>query len=257
MIIIPRLARKNLNTPFLHVMVQGVNKEYIFNDKKHIEKYLEIISENKKNYNFTIIAYCIMNNHAHFLIYVENIEELGKFMHKCNLLYARMYNEEKKRVGVLFRNRYQTEPIYDIKYLINCIKYIHNNPIKAGMVSACEDYKYSTYKDYINNTGVTQSQIMKKIFGDKCDYSQMFREAPERRLIDVEKEEKNTIEEYIIGGIRQYIKEFSNDISEILSNREKLKKLVIYLKDNCGLSYVEIRNFFEMSKGAMDSLKRC
>ena len=238
-------------------MVQGVNKEYIFNDKKHIEKYLEIINENMKDYNLTIIAYCIMNNHAHFLMYVEDIEELGKFMHKSNFLYARMYNEEKKRVGVLFRNRYQTEPIYDVKYLINCIKYIHNNPVKAGMARACEDYQYSSYKDYINNTGVSQSKIMKKIFGDNCNYSQMFRETAERRLADVEKEEKNTIEGYIVGGIRQYIKEFSDDISEILSNREQFKRLVRYLKEKFGLRYVEIRDFFGMSKGAMDSLKRC
>ena len=96
----PRLARKDLNTPFLHVMVQGVNKEYIFNKNEYIEKYLEIINKYQQNYTFTIISYCMMNNHAHFLVYAEDINELGKFMHKVNLLYAQFYNksqEYKKR----------------------------------------------------------------------------------------------------------------------------------------------------------------
>lgn len=52
-------------------MVQGVNKEYIFYKEEYIEKYLEIMEENIKDYNFEIIAYCMMNNHAHFLVYPE------------------------------------------------------------------------------------------------------------------------------------------------------------------------------------------
>ncbi len=82
MVIIPRIARNNLNTPFLHVMVQGVNKEYIFYKKEYIEKYLKLIEENLEKYDLTIMAYCMMNNHAHFLIYTENVEKFGKFMHQ-------------------------------------------------------------------------------------------------------------------------------------------------------------------------------
>ena len=100
----PRIARKDLNTPFLHVMVQGVNKEYIFENEQNIKKYLKIIKENKNNYKFEILAYCIMNNHAHFLVYTKDIKLFGKFMHITNLLYAKMYNKENNRVGVLFRN---------------------------------------------------------------------------------------------------------------------------------------------------------
>ena len=64
MISIPRVARKDLNTLFLNIIVQGVNKEYIF----YSEKYIKIINDNIKDYKITIIAYCIMNNHAYFLL---------------------------------------------------------------------------------------------------------------------------------------------------------------------------------------------
>ena len=179
----------------------------------------------------------------------------GKFMQKTNLLYAQMYNREEKRYGVLFRNRYRTEPIYNIKYLINCIKYIHNNPVKANIVEKCEDYKYSSYIDYKNNTGATQSKIMKEIFGDKCNYLQLFNESYEKRYMDVDEENTEMIKEYILEGIREFKKEELVDTIEILSNREIFKKMINFLKEMCGLKYREIRDFFEISKGTMDLLK--
>ena len=251
----PRIARKNLNTPFLHVMVQGVNKEYIFDSNERIELYLRIINENIRDYELTIMAYCMMNNHAHFLVYVEDIKELGKFMHKCNLQYAQIYNREKNRVGVLFRNRFQTEPIYNEKYLINCIKYIHQNPVKAKMVNKCEDYKYSSYNDYKNNVGITQSKIVKELFGEKCDYIKLFQESFNKRQMDIVEEQVDT-EDYIAEGIKGYQAESSKSLIEILSNRETFKNLIFFLKENCGLKYEEIKNYFKISRGTMDSLKR-
>ena len=251
----PRQARKDLDTPFIHVMIQGVNMEYIFYKKEYIEKYMEIMKKNQQDYDFTIIAYCMMNNHAHFLVYTEDIKGFGKFMQKTNLIYAQMYNKEEKRCGVLFRNRYQTEPIYNIKYLINCIKYIHDNPVKAKMVKKCEDYKYSSYNDYKNNTGVTQSKIMVDIFGNKCNYVQLFEESYEKRYIDIKEKNYDRTREYILEGIREFKKGEVLEIVEILSNREIFKKLIYFLKENCGFKYIEIQKFFEIPRGTMDLLK--
>ena len=96
--IIARVARKDLNSQFIHVMVQGVNKEYIFKNKEYIESYLNIVNENIIKYELTIIAYCIMNNYANFLVYTEDIEQLGKFMLKVNLLYSNLYNQIEKKM---------------------------------------------------------------------------------------------------------------------------------------------------------------
>ena len=130
----PRKARKDLDAKFLHIMIQGINKEYIFEKEKYIKMYLSIFNNYIKQYEITLISYCIMNSHAHFLIHTLNIKELGSFMQKVNLVFSQRYNELENRVGVIFRNRYKAEPIYDKKYLINCIKYIHNNPVKAKIV---------------------------------------------------------------------------------------------------------------------------
>ena len=89
----PRIARKDSKSSFYHVMVQGINKEYIFDTDFNIKKYIELIVSKIYRSNIEILAYCIMNNHAHFLIYCEKIEELSKFMQKLNTSYSRFYNK--------------------------------------------------------------------------------------------------------------------------------------------------------------------
>ena len=110
-------------------MVQGINREYIFKDNQTKEVYISILKNKKEEYSVEIIAYCIMNNHAHFLIFSENVNYLSKFMQRVNTSYARFYNKENNRVGYVFRDRYNSQPIYNHTQLYNCIKYIHNNPI--------------------------------------------------------------------------------------------------------------------------------
>lgn len=237
-------------------MVQGVNKEYIFDRDDYINKYMKIIGDNKKDYKFTIIAYCVMNNHAHFLVYVEDMKDFEKFMHICNLQYAQFYNKENNRVGVLFRNRYQIEPIYNTKYLINCIKYIHNNPVKAGIALRCGDYQYSSYNEYMKNIGVTQTKIMKEIFGLNCDYNLLFKESFDKKFMDIHNEDKNVVDQYILEGINEFKKINNKKTYELLSNRKVLKDLIKFLYDQCGLKYIDIRNFLKITRGTMDSLKR-
>ena len=255
MIIIPRIARNKLNAPFLHVMVQGINKEYIFYKNDYIEKYLKIFLKNKNEHTFDLIAYCIMSNHAHFLIYTEDITDFGIFMKETNQSFAQIYNEKEERYGVVFRNRYKTEPIYDKKYLINCIKYIHNNPVEAKIVSKCEDYPYSSFKEYVCNGKITKSKIMIKVFGENLDYAKMFNQTFDRRFMDIEESDEDIQKKYIIEGIREFIKEKNIELAKIFCNSIYFKEMVIFLYEECRIKYVEIRNFFEISKGAMDYLK--
>ena len=251
----PRKARQEIKSKFLHIMIQGINREYIFNKEKDAKIYLNILKEKIKKIDVYIISYCMMNNHAHFLVYTEDMDSFSKFMHKINLLFAQMYNKKENRCGVLFRNRYRTEPIYNKKYIVNCIKYIHNNPVKAKMVSACEEYKYSSYSDYINNTGVTESKIVKEIFGSKCNFKEIFEEVLNIEFMDIDKASKEEKIEYIQDGIRKFEKNHKKKTFEIMTNRNLLKELINYLNSVCGIKYKEIRNFFEIPRGTMDKLK--
>ena len=84
-------------------MVQGMNKEYIFENEKYILKFKELIIKKLEESNIEILAYCIMNNHAHFIIYTEKTEYLSKYMQRLNISYGRFYNKLKKRVGFVFK----------------------------------------------------------------------------------------------------------------------------------------------------------
>lgn len=95
----PRLPRNNIKTSYFHVMVQGIDKEYIFNRKIDIKYYISILYELKDELNIKIIAYCIMNNHAHLLIHTNDVSNLTKYMHKTNTKYAIYYNKIHDRVG--------------------------------------------------------------------------------------------------------------------------------------------------------------
>ena len=251
----PRIARKSIETPFLHVMVQGVNKEYIFNNDEYIKMYLELIEKNKVEYDVTILAYCVMNNHAHFLMYIEDKEKFGKFMHQINFKYAKMYNKIEKRCGVLFRNRYQSEQICDRKYLINCIKYIHENPVKAGIVRDAGDFKYSSYNNYINNVGECQSPIMKEIFGENCDYQKIFKKVQDMRFMDNEKK-RDDLEYYMKAAINEFVVINKVDLVDIFADRKILKLMIRDLKKKYNYSYAEICEFFEITKSRLESLKK-
>ncbi|MBQ9279901.1 MAG: transposase [Clostridia bacterium] len=248
----PRKARKDLNTPYIHVMVQGINKEYIFDEEKYLKTYLQYMKEGKSDEQFVLLAYCMMNNHAHFLFWINDFDSFEKYMHKNNLKFALKYNKEKNRCGVVFRNRYQVEPIYDNSHLKNCIKYIHNNPVKAKMVSKCEDYPYSSYNEYVHNVGVANNHILKEIFGTECNYVELFEGTYDRKFIDCEG--SSEVEDYIISGIAEFVKRSNWDLLQIFSERTVLKKLIFFLKNECNLSYKEIRDYLEMPRGLLNSM---
>lgn len=97
---IPRIARKYLNTSFFHVIVQGIGKEYIFKNEIYIRQYLKLINKYSKELNIIIIAYCMMNNHAHFLIETEHKEKMSQLMQKTNSIFAKYYNYKIGRAHV-------------------------------------------------------------------------------------------------------------------------------------------------------------
>ena len=147
----PRMARKIIETPYCHIIVQGINKEYIFKEINLKKAYIKIIKRNLIDEKIKIISYCVIDNHAHFLIYTENINYLTKFMQKTNTSYAKLYNKIYNRVGYVFRDRYFSQMILNETQLYNCISYIHYNPVMANLVAKLEDYGYSSYREYIGN----------------------------------------------------------------------------------------------------------
>ena len=213
----PREARNYHNGNLYHVMVQGINKEKIFD--KDIEKkiYIKLMFENAFSNNIKIIAYCIMDNHAHLLLSIKDISSMSNFMKIINLKFAIIYNEIQNRVGVVFRNRFKSELIYDEKYFYNCVRYIHNNPVKAGIVDNAKNYKFSSANNYSLEKVLNQlKEKNNKIENDLEDF------------IDIDKEV--IIDEKIEIIIKKFY--YERNLSEIsLEDKKMLKTLVYELKN--------------------------
>lgn len=170
----PRLSRKKFKSGFFHIIIQGINKEYIFNSKENKEKYLYLMQKYYPKYKIKIVAYCIMDNHAHFIMHTEDIQNISSYMHKINSIYATDYNKNNKRVGYVFRDRYRSQYIYDRDYLFKCIKYVHMNPVKAKLVKKEQDYKYSSYNDFKSKRGYINDELIKLVFRNENNYIELF-----------------------------------------------------------------------------------
>lgn len=249
----PRKARKNLCTSFFHVIVQGVNKEFIFYKEKYRKKYLDILEEAKEKYNLDIIAYAIMYNHAHLLIHTENINMLAKFMKKVNEDYGRYYNFIKERKGHIFRDRYLSEEITSQRYLLNCIVYIHNNPIKSGVATKCENYKYSSYKDYLGMKGFVDKNIIKLILGtDKLDV-EVFRQLHKKNkyyFAEYDDELKQNMEEII----EEFEIRYNMKIEKIVQNPFILKDVLVEIRDRIHISDRKLSEFLKINRNKISKM---
>ncbi len=145
-------------------MVQGIGKEYIFPADEFKGYYLSSVAKYKEFFNVQLLAFCVMGNHAHLLVKIKNIEKLPLFMSSVNSDYAKYYNRIKKRVGYVFRGRYKSEVVKNIKHLLNCIAYIQNNPVKAKLVKEAKDYTYSSYINYLTGNGIIDFKEAKKYY---------------------------------------------------------------------------------------------
>lgn len=234
--VMSRESRQTIKSSFFHVMVQGLNKEYIFNSNIDKKVYLKNIKNIKLQYNIEVIAYCIMDNHAHLLLKVNTTSDLSKFMHKINTLYALYYNKKNNRVGYVFRDRYKSQIIYSEKQLYACINYIHNNPVKAKICNNQSDYKYSSFKEYNANMFFKGGY-----FEDIVDI-----EEKEKNITFLEDEEQKDVE--IKNYINSFLEQNNLDINNLKKNRKQLEILVITLKDEYNIPYRKISEYLNIGR---------
>ena len=237
----PRFPRKSFETLFFHIIVQGINKEYIFYQEEHIKKYIKLLLDSANKYNITLISYCIMNNHAHLLLNVKTIDDMSKYMKSINTSYAKYYNKYENRVGFVFRNRFESEPIYEENYLFNCIAYIHNNPVKAGIVTFPRDYPFSSYNDYLQLKGIATKDTIKLIFGTSTNFLETY------KMIHLSQENfKDFIEDIDYEQVYNYLN--SLDLQIFLSDNFKLKELLIKLTNQYKIPINKISELLHISR---------
>jgi hypothetical protein len=143
-----------------------------------------------------------MDNHAHLLLQ-EREEDIANIMKRINVSYVFYFNKKHKKSGHLFQDRYKSEKIEDDSYLLMAIRYIHRNPIKAGIVKKAEKYKWSSYKAYLGKDTALADTIDKElvlgIFSEdeneaKKEFIKFTKMEEEDKFIEID-EKRNRMEE--------------------------------------------------------------
>ena len=162
----PRQARKKSESGIYHVMLRGINQQQIFEDSEDCDKFIQILQECKAVSGFKLFAYCLMGNHIHLLIKPEK-EPLEQVFKRIGGRYVYWYNVKYQRVGHLFQDRFKSEPVEDDSYFLTVIRYIHQNPVKAGLCKNIKDYKYSSYAEYVSNSWIIDTDFVFDMISNK------------------------------------------------------------------------------------------
>ena len=161
-----RKAREKSSTGIYHVILRGINGQIIFKDNEDYKKLIQTINEYKEISGYEIYAFCLMNNHIHLLM-KEGKEDLGIVFRRIGASYVYWYNRKYKRRGHLFQDRYKREPVEDDKYFLTVLRYIHQNPIKAGIETNISKYPWSSYNEYLGKENICDIKFALDFFADE------------------------------------------------------------------------------------------
>ena len=157
----PRKERKHSETGIYHVMLRGINRQDIFDEDEDYWAFIRALSSIQyrleddlvtKICTCHIYAYCLMPNHVHLLLCEKNWK-VGDVIKSIASSYVLYYNKKYGRTGHLFQDRFKSEPCNDSSYFITLFRYIHQNPVKAGIVKSAKEYRYSSWgNDYLGGS---------------------------------------------------------------------------------------------------------
>ena len=140
---------------YYHVYNRGNNRQDVFFERENylfflrrVRKYLVGDTQETSEVWTTIIAYCLMPNHFHLLVCPHD-DELSRRMQRFSISYTKAMNKRYDRVGSLFQGQFQAVLVDRNEYLLHLSRYLHLNPVEAGLVKRPGDWEFSSYRDYI------------------------------------------------------------------------------------------------------------
>ncbi len=137
---------------FYHVIVRGNQGQNIFSDRQDRIEYLNRVMHYKHKCGFVLYAYVLMSNHVHLLVETTTTP-LSKIMQFLNFTYTRRFNRKYGKTGHLFQGRYKAFLCDRDTYLLALVRYIHLNPVRAGIVRWPHEYEWSSHGDYLGRSG--------------------------------------------------------------------------------------------------------
>ena len=159
----PRAARRLSESGFYHVVLYANGRQNLFEDDADRRAFLGFLAGVSDRSGIRVLAWCLMSNHVHLLL--EDPEGgLAEAMRSLETSYAQRFNSLGGHVGHVFKGRYYSNPIESESYLLEAMRYIHNNPAKAG-ICAAEDYAWSSYHEYVGASEYADTELLLEMLG--------------------------------------------------------------------------------------------
>ncbi len=251
----PRTARQKSETGIYHIIMRGINKQETFFAHKDKQKFLEFVLRFKEISQFELYGYCLMDNHIHLLL-KEVTEPLSVAVKRISGGYVYWFNEQYDRCGHLFQERYKSEPVEDDGYFLTVLRYIHQNPVKAGMVENIADYRWSSFNEYTGSPRISDTDFALKMFsGDREKAVELFRDFSckinDDRCLEFEEKVKVSDDEIRAKLARNNIQ---NSEELLVLDKEELGKLIKALKLIDGVTLRQLSRVTGISKSVLDRL---
>ena len=241
----PRSARERSESGFYHVVAKGNGGQNLFEDASDYRAFLELVSAVAERCGMLVHAYCLMSNHVHLLLEDQG-GRLSEFMKSLATGYAMRFNAKTGHIGHVFQQRFKSQPVESEAYLLQAARYIHNNPVKAGICPA-DEYLWSSYHEYASGVrGITTVSLILELCGGREGFRAFqaegggdYRFGQRSRVTDAEARE---VARRILGDIAP------GDVKAM--ERPRRNALLFDLKD-AGLSVRQIERLTGIGRGTI------
>ena len=247
----PRLARKKSETGIYHIMLRGIDKRDIFMSKWDYGKFLEYIKKAKDKSAFQVFGYCLMTNHVHMLLKTE-MDDIGDIIKRIAVGYAQYHNIRNGRTGHLFQNRFRSEVVDTEAYFLTVLRYIHQNPVKAGITKDVKDYKWSSYIEYIDNSKnlLVDAAFALGFFSDIKAFEKYMVEKNDDQCLEYDPKKRYTDED-LKKEIAAY-KNIKNLYELDIRQRDEILKKIKY---DTGASNRQLARVLNIGRGILERIK--
>jgi REP element-mobilizing transposase RayT len=252
----PRQARTKSKTQIYHIMWRGANRQEIFHDEEDWKQFLDTLKKYKLTCELTFYAWCLMGNHVHLLI-KEGNEDISATMKRIGVSYAGYYNWKYRTTGHLFQDRFKSENVETKQYLLTAVRYIHQNPVKAGIVGRCDAWKWSSclgYYDKQNDpTGLLNCRAIIKMFSDDITiarerFKQFNEQNNDDQCLEDQPRQKRLTDEEARLEIMKWLGLGAEEIAQVKSlPKVKRQEVLRKVKEIDGLSLRQAARIFGVS----------
>jgi REP element-mobilizing transposase RayT len=169
------MARRNISflpNQYYHIYNRGAHKLEIFRAASDYRFLLQLIKNRAEKYDISVIAYCLMPNHYHFLFRQNSDTTISSFIQAVFNLYSKAFNRKYCHSGTLFERSFQAILVNQTEYLLHLCRYIHRNPLDAGMVKHPAEWEFSNYLEWVKKrTGkLVDMEFVRDNFGNSEEY---------------------------------------------------------------------------------------